>query len=213
MTAYAEPENQLGPEIWERYPGEPVKAYSYFLTFCSLGPGRKISDLAEKVKKSVQYLYRLSSEWNWAVRSNAKDLDEERRRSIEVRQQAVAVYMAQLLVSRGMLHWATRYLSQMNDDKLKEMTPTEVARWAATAASLGRSTLGEPDQRIHHTIESHTTPAGFRPISTMTDAERRAELGELLKDIGDRVRSGEILPDEEALYGLLAIPEQRAIEQ
>lgn len=205
---YAEPENQLGPDLWERYPGEPKNAFGYFEEFCALGRGRKVRDLAEKVRKTPEYLYKLSSRWNWSVRANAKDLDRMRQREIELHDQWMAVEAAKLLCSRGLLHWAAKGLGRMNDEKVAELTPTELARWAATGAQLGRTPFGEPDQRIHLTGDFGATP--MRPISGMTDTERRAELAQMLARVSSGLQAGEIDPEQEQLYRMLALPEQQS---
>jgi len=212
MTAvYAELEDQLGPEIWERYPGEPANAYGYFVEFCALGKGRKIKDLAEKVRKTTQYLYRLSSKWNWSVRAGAKDLDDARQRDYRLMDEFVRLEAQKVLVARGMLHWAAQFLNTMTLEKLADMTAGEVAKWAATANQLGRSPFGEPDHRVTITRAEAAAPA-FKPISGMTPAERQAELGALLRGVGERMAAGEIITaDEDDLAALLAIPAQREL--
>jgi len=211
VNAYAELEDQLGPEIWERYAGEPANAYGYFVAFCELGKGRKIKDLAEKVKKTAPYLYRLSSRWNWSVRAGAKDLDDARQRDYRLMDEFVKIEAQKVLTARAMLHWVTQFLNTMTMEKLGEMTANEVAKWAATANTLARSPFGEPDHRVTIT-RGETAPAAFRPISGMTPAERQAELGALLRGVGERMAAGEIInADEDDLAALLAIPAQREL--
>lgn len=211
MTEYAELEDQLGPEIWERYPGEPANSYGYFLEFCALGKGRKIKVLAEKVKKTTPYLYRLSSRWNWSVRAGAKDLDDARQRDYRLMEEFVKIEAQKVIAARQMLHWVTQFLTTMTMEKLGEMTANEVAKWAATANTLARSPFGEPDHRVTITRSEAGAPA-FRPISGMTPAERQAELGALLRGVGERMAAGEIInTDEDDLAALLAIPAQREL--
>jgi hypothetical protein len=197
----------LEPDIFERLPGEPAGAYSYFMAFCEMGPSRKIKDLAEKVKPTTAYLYRLSSSWTWADRCAAYDRDAERRVHADIHAQRVRVALMQLAVARGLLQWPARYLMQMDDTKLAAMTPTEIARWANTGSVLAKTPLGEPDQRI--ALGTVDEQGSFRPMASMSDAERRQELAEMIAATAERFRAGEVLDDEEALFAFLAIPGPR----
>lgn len=196
--------DDLGPDIFDRLKGEPAKAYGYFQLFCEEGPGRKIKKLSEKVGLSTQYFYKLASTWQWSERAAAYDRAEDLAVHVEIRSQRVRLARQQLAVSAGLFHWAARYITKMTDERMTEFTPTEVSRWANTASTLARAALGEPDQRI--AIGTGDEMGGFRPLSHMTETERRAELGQLLADIGKRFAAGEPVADEDALLALLASP-------
>jgi len=200
-------DEELGPDLFDRFPGEPVKAYAYFKQFCEMGPGRKVKKLSEKVNKSTAYFYKLASGWQWKARAAAYDAAEDQAVQIEIRAQRVRLSRQQLAVATGYFHWTARYLSRMTDDKLDEMTPGEVAKWTTAASTLFRVALGEPDQRI--ALGTGDAMGGFRPLAQMSEGERRAELGTLLADIGRRFANGEQFAgtDEEALLALLSAPE------
>jgi len=201
MTEVPDP---LEPDAYERLPGEPAAAYGYFTTFCQLGPGRKIKDLAEKVKPSRTYLYRLASEWGWKERAAAYDRNEDRAVHLQVRAARVQLARQYLAVSAGMLVHSARYVAAMTPEKLAEMTPNEIARWSKTAVELGRAALGEPDTRI--AVGTEDADGTFRPLAGMGDADRRAELGACLEELGARIRAGEMVEDTDGLIALLAGP-------
>lgn len=196
-----------GPDIHERQPGEPLKAFGWFEEFCALGPGRTIKEMAEKSKRTASSFYSLASKWRWGERALSYDRAQRRKLDADVHAQLVRVHLMLLANARGMLHWSGRYLSNMDDDRLAAMKPNEIARWASTAATIARGPLGEPDQRV--ALGTTDANGSFRPIASMTETERRAELGSLLADIGARVAAGEEIEDGDALLAFLAIPPPR----
>lgn len=202
------PPDLSGPDIHERLPGETAKAFGWFGEFCDLGPGRTIKEMAENTKRSPQHFYHLASKWQWGERALSYDRAQRRKREADVHEQLVRVHLMLLANARGMLHWSGRYLHQMDDERLAVMKPNEIARWASTAAAIARGPLGEPDQRV--ALGTMDEGGAFRPIASMTESERRAELGSLLADIGARVAAGEVIEDEDALLAFLAIPPPRA---
>lgn len=202
------PPDLSGPDIHERLPGEPAKAFGWFEAFCRLGPGRTVKELAENAKRTPQHFYRLASTWQWGDRALSYDRARRRKLDADVHEQLVRVHLMELANSRGFFHWVGRFLTAMTDEKLEAMKPNEIARWAQVASALARGPLGEPDQRI--ALGTVGEDGGFRPIAAMSEAERRAELGSLLADIGARVAAGEVIEDEDALLAFLAIPPPRS---
>lgn len=197
-------DNPYEPPIYDRLTAEPLNAYGYFGQYLALGEGREVKELAKKVKPTASYLYRLAAKWQWHERAAAYDRAEAGKVAAEVRAARVRLSRQQLAVSAGMLSWSARFLAAMTEEKMLAMSASEVARWSKTAVDLGRAALGEPDARI--AVGTSGTDGSFRPLAGMGDADRRAELGECLAELGARIAAGELVEDEDALLALLAGP-------
>jgi len=71
---------------WEQLPEESGPAFEAFSTYRDLGPGRTISAVAEKLRKSDSLLRRWKDRWNWRERATAYDssiAEETRRKAIK----------------------------------------------------------------------------------------------------------------------------------
>lgn len=192
----------LEPDAFERLAGEPSAAYTHFMAFCQLGPGRKVKKTAENGNISPSRLYTLASKWQWSERAAAFDRDRERTVQAEVHEQSVRLRRIQMAVAAAMLRSSMQNLAAMTKDKSEALTPTEVARWSKTANDLARGALGMPDQTI---VVGTTDSAGaFAPLAGMDDAQQRAELGACLIEIGTRIRAGDSVADEDELMKLIA---------
>lgn len=186
-------------EPWHQQPGESSLTYSRFQTFLELGPTRDLFQVREIMNatsvrqlKSVAQLRNDQYLGRWIERAQAFDnheLNKERARLVKRRTDMLNRHIK---LAGGLHAKAIQALSSINASTL---TPTEIARFVATAADLERKAIGEPE-RIAVTGATGG-PVAVEDFSRYTPEERNARLADIAAELARRVTGMDTGADDE----------------
>ncbi len=139
---------------WEQQPGESGPAFEAFSTFRDLGPGRTVSAVAEKLRKSDSLLRRWKNKWNWRERAIAYDsaiAEEARRKVIKERKEMETRHIG---IAMQLQKKALEALSVL---EAEEMSPRDIKEFVKLATELERLNRSFEEQR---TAEAQETGMG-----------------------------------------------------
>lgn len=169
-----------GIDLWDRQPGEPAKGYSHFVVFRDEGRARQVKQVAEKVKLSIGYLWKLSHEWGWTERAAAWDRAQDdafRKRMVDSRRELAE---RELRIARTMTNKVAQRLQSMDVEK---MSTADLIRMAEVAVKIERLAVGEPTDRSEQTHLHGALPEGA------TEQERRERMAELRRELDARLEA------------------------
>lgn len=140
-----------GKRAWDRLEDEPPKVYALFLLYRSIGVGRSIKEIAQKIGRSKTKVQVIANKFNWVhradqwdawalhYRSKAKEQQLMREAQIEAKTVADVLKMSRIL--------ARRTLKQVKGDATFTLTPQGAATLADLAVKLARLERGEVTSR------------------------------------------------------------------
>src|SRR5829696_250356 len=76
-------------EFWERMDGESPEAYEAFGLYRGLGITRSIRSVGQRLGNSRALIERRSRKWLWVARTQAFDAEEQRERSLRMRERRI----------------------------------------------------------------------------------------------------------------------------
>lgn len=141
--------NELEPErfLWDRQPGESLKAFDAFVRFRDMGPRRLLRDVALELHCSGANVRRWAARWFWHNRVAAFEEHLDREKQEEMRRGRVEMaerqreegQMLQSLAMDGVAE-----LKRRRDAGLPlGMKPSEIAILAKYGAEMERTAVGE----------------------------------------------------------------------
>lgn len=160
------PENDnLGPsqdaaaleprEPWEKLPQESQKAFGAFVLYRD-AEKRSFKNVAEKLNCSAQNVFQWSSKYNWRLRSDAWDVEQDRAQREELARGRVRKRERHLTVARAMLHVAGHALREWADrieQKLPlHLAPEQIAMLVKAATELENKTIGDEKENRYTQI-------------------------------------------------------------
>ena len=144
------------PMIFEQQPRESAKAFAAFSLYLSLGPQRSLTEVAQKLHKSVTMLGRWSSKFDWPARvaAHAAHLAVVERGAIEATARGKAAEWEKRETQLREQEWTLRgelieaglkVLGKFKDGS-RGATLGDVSRAFEVASKLGRLATGQsPD--------------------------------------------------------------------
>lgn len=130
---------------WEQQPKESGPAFEAFSTYRDLGPGRTITAVAKKLRKSDSLLRRWKNTWNWRERAIAYDsniAEDARRKAVKDRRDMESRHIG---IAMQLQKKALEALSVLGAE---EMSPKDIKEFLKMATELERLTRTFEEQRI-----------------------------------------------------------------
>ncbi len=138
---------------WEQQPGESGPAFEAFSTYRDLGPGRTVSAVAEKLRKSDSLLRRWKGKWGWQQRAAAYDAsiaEEARRKAIKDRRDMENRHIGLAMQLQK------KALEALNLMEPGEMSPRDIKEFVKLATELERLNRSFEEQRTAEAQETGT---------------------------------------------------------
>lgn len=173
---------------WERQPGESEKAYQAFVAYREQEPPRRIADVSDTLHKSIALINRWSQKHLWLQRVSHFDVNRERSRAAETKEQRREMNERHAKLAKAMSGKVAQRIQALRPE---ELSPGELGRWMQVISMVERLALGEATERTESTSL----------VGQMVDVEVHAAGGEEF----DRDRIGEIL-DRLAARGVVVGP-------
>lgn len=129
---------------WEQQPGESGPAFEAFSTYRDLGPGRTVSAVAGKLKKSDSLLRRWKNKWDWRQRTAAYDAsiaEEARRKAVKDRRDMENRHIG---IAMQLQKKALKALDLLEPE---QMSPKDIREFFKMATELERLNRVSEEQR------------------------------------------------------------------
>lgn len=129
---------------WEQQPGESGPAFEAFSTYRDLGPGRTVSAVVEKLRKSDSLLRRWKNKWEWQRRAAAYDAsiaEEARRKAIKDHRDMEARHVGLAVQLQKKALEALKLLEP------GQMSPRDIKEFVKISTDLERLTRAYEEQR------------------------------------------------------------------
>ena len=127
-------------ELWERQPDETSKPFEAFCVYRDLGPGRSLSQVAEKLKKSDTLIGRWSGAYDWVKRATAWDAEQDRVARKAQLDEIIKMRKRHAKLASDMLLKAAKALETLPEEEIKA---ADVSRMVDVAAKLERISRGD----------------------------------------------------------------------
>jgi hypothetical protein len=173
-------------EVWDKQPAESDRAFSAFTIYRD-AEKRTFKLVAEQLNCSPQNIFQWSSKFNWRLRCDAYDIDQDRhqredmaRSRVRMRERHLSVAQAMLgIVARGLREWQSRIAS----GAAVNLAPEQLALLTKCAVEVERSTIGVDGEHRATTINVLMGVHRY-------DDERVGDSGDVVK--GDAEGEGEV---------------------
>lgn len=167
-------------DAWDRQRGEPRKAYAAFTTYRDAGPSRRSyaqtarthydlptdppADIPAGKRRQIE---RWASRWQWGVRVDDWDADQERRRRAAQEEAIREMADRHARAATGLVAAGIRRLRGDPEQNvvrldLNELTARDVLALVTEGAKLERLSRGEPGESVDHTSEGKGLQVVFR---------------------------------------------------
>lgn len=125
--------------IWDKLPGESLKAHEAFKTYIDMGAARSLSKLAQSLGKSKALVAQWSVRHDWQARLDAWAalLNDEWAR--DRKRQACLAGRRHASVARA---YISRLRTKLKSLDLDTMSASDMARWLDVAVKVERLSLG-----------------------------------------------------------------------
>lgn len=138
---------------WEQQPGESGPAFEAFSTYRDLGPGRTVSAVAEKLRKSDSLLRRWKGKWDWQRRAAAYDAsiaEEARRKAIKdhPKMETRHIGLAMSLQKKALAALKLLEPGEMSPRDIKEFVKISTELERLTRAFEERRTIEPQDEGV-----------------------------------------------------------------
>lgn len=149
-------EKEFNLDPWERQPKEGPKPYEAFCVYRDLGTQRSLSQVAQKLQKSVTLMGRWSRTHNWVERAAAWDDEQDRiiRKQLTADIAKMRKRHADLAVD--MLVKAGEALKRIPEDEIKA---SDISKLVDTASKLERISRGDVGDVIEERDGGQAIPA------------------------------------------------------
>ncbi len=184
---------------WDRQEGESELMYSRFRTYLELGRTRTLTSAAgiltatgDSSKLTGAYIRSLSMSYLWTQRTGAYDREQdrlERERLIEQRRDMIRRH---LKTANDLTAKAREALTKVKTDKL---SPLDIVRFFRLATVIESNALGLPGETVAVTGAAGG-PVLLDDMTGLTDADRRARMAEVAREVA--ARAGTSLDDPDA---------------
>lgn len=175
-------------QAWERIEGETARAYSAFVRYRNLGPGRTLAQAAKDHNSTLIAFRSLSSEHSWVQRANLYDDALERRERQVIERGRLEARQRQIQIAQNLQEKALAGLLAMNP---YTCTAKDLVYMADVGTKLERQARGEVDSK-----RVEFTGAGGGPIAVaqeLAPADRQELLERIQDQITSRLRTGRVI--------------------
>jgi hypothetical protein len=132
-------------EVWDKMPAESQKAFSAFCMYRD-AEKRSFKLVADQLNCSPQNVFQWSSKFNWRLRCDAYDVEQDRlqrqdlaRGRVRMRERHLKLAIAmQGLAAHALREWQARIAS----GQVLNLAPEQIALLTKCAVELERSTIG-----------------------------------------------------------------------
>jgi hypothetical protein len=136
----------VGPrQPWDKRPDESQRAFDAFVLFRD-DEQRRFKNVAEKLSCSPQNIFQWSSKYNWRLRCDAFDLEQDRQQRVafaRIRVRMRERHLSLAVALGGIAAHGVREWQQRIEQRLPlNLTPEQLALLTKCATELERSTLG-----------------------------------------------------------------------
>lgn len=155
---------------WEQQPGESGPAFEAFSIYRDLGPGRTVSAVVEKLRKSDSLLRRWKAKWDWRSRAVAYDAsiaEQARRKAIKDHKDMETRHIGLALQLQKKAVEALNLLDP------EQMSPKDIKEFVKMATELERLNRAFEEQRTAEAQEAGTS--GGLADAIMAAYNRRRE--------------------------------------
>jgi hypothetical protein len=132
-------------EAWDKREGESQKAFSAFCLYRD-AEKRSFKIVAEQLKCSPQNIFQWSSKFNWRLRVDAFDIDQDRQQREDFARNRVRMRDRHLRLSLAMqsvaAHALREWQSRIASGGALNLAPEQIALLTKCAVELERNTLG-----------------------------------------------------------------------
>jgi hypothetical protein len=170
-------------EPWEKLPRESQKAFGAFVLYRD-DPQRRFKNVAEKLNCSAQNVFQWSSKYNWKLRCDSFDVEQDRAQRAEFARGRVRMRERHMQVARAMLSVAGHALREWAD-RIEQrlplnLAPEQIALLTKCATELEHRTIGE--EKDHKYTQIIVSIGGYKDEQQYEDALRGRKEGEPLLD-------------------------------
>jgi hypothetical protein len=143
-----EAESKTDAKPWERRPSDTDKSWQAFEEYRTIGTGRTLAKVANKLGKSAQLIERWAHTHLWFERVQAFDRYEAR--NVNERVLLGTAEMRQRMVNQalGMQARAQSRILKMTDDDIASLRPSEVIALMRVAADMERKARDIPEAQF-----------------------------------------------------------------
>lgn len=131
------PTERLNP--WDRGTDESPPCYAAFWEYLTMGPQRSTAKVAVKLGKSTQIIHRWCSRHKWARRAYLWDVDQDRHRQNDHREELRKMASRHADFAKAMNGKIIRRLQEID---VKELSPRDLAMWFRILVTVERQARG-----------------------------------------------------------------------
>jgi len=136
---------------WLRQPGESWQAYEAFTAYRDIGKTRTHAKAADVLGKSVPLMHRWAAQWNWTLRAQQHDANEDHERMIMMREHRAKIIMEHAKEARDVRQQAVHKLLTSDPNT---WSITQAIRALKVASELERLSVGASTANIAQSIDS-----------------------------------------------------------
>lgn len=134
-------------KVWERQPGESIRAYEALREYLDMGPKRSITKVAEKLGKSTAILNRWSRFNAWIKRTDAWELEQDHEWAQERKRSIREACRRHTSIARG---FTGKVAARVQTIKPEEISAADAAKWLDIAVKVERLGLGMSTSNLEH---------------------------------------------------------------
>ena len=138
-------------QLWEQQPGEGPRAYAAFLEYRDIPSDRSYTEVARRVKKSVNIVARWGRVWHWQHRINAWVRHQENEKQAAILRSITETNDRHTAISRLLQQKIVERLRAM---KAEEIEAKDIPKWLSVAVEVERMALGLREQDHEHHRDS-----------------------------------------------------------
>lgn len=132
-------------QLWDKRPDESAKAFGAFAMYRDL-ERRSFKQVAEKLNCSPQNVFQWSSKYNWRLRCDAFDLEQDRQQRVAFARNRVRMRERHLSLAVAMggvaAHGIREWQAKIASGVVLDLQPEQLALLVKCSTELERSTLG-----------------------------------------------------------------------
>jgi hypothetical protein len=145
-------------EAWDKMPAESQKAFDAFVRYRD-AEKRSFKNIAEQLNCSPQNIHQWSSKFNWRLRCDAYDVEQDRLQREDMARGRVRMRERHLRLSLAMqgvaAHALREWQSRIASGSALNLAPEQIALLTKCAVELERTTIGREGESRYTKIIVH----------------------------------------------------------
>ena len=195
---------------WEQQPGEPARAFHYFVAYREMGHNRMFSEVARQLNKHPNTIKMAAKKWNWKERARAWDREQDRLLQVARRAQIVemcqrhatqaqsysqAIMLPVVAILRRLEQEPElRNMRHLPLDELVKLA-TASAKSFADVARIERLARGESTEHLDMDVEAQVNTTNEQKYHVIQEIINTPELADRIRD-NFRQRTGNRVSEE-----------------